>query len=89
MDTVVERPGALDVHEQVAACVRVPAEDGKGREQHVAELKTTVRGLLGLRGWLAAHCVEQVVMEATGGVFWKPIWHVLEDDFSLMLVKAT
>jgi transposase len=83
METIVERPGALDVHkEQVTACVRVPAADGKGREQHVAEFKTTVRGLLALRDWLAAHRVEQVVMEATG-VFWKPIWHVLEDDFPL------
>lgn len=49
METVIERPGALDVHkEQVTACVRVPAKSGR-REQHVAEFKTTVRGLLGLR----------------------------------------
>jgi transposase len=88
METIVERPAALDVHkEQVTACVRVPAAAGKGREQHVAEFKTTVRGLLALRDWLAAHRVEQVVMEATG-VFWKPIWHVLEDDFPLILVNA-
>ena len=45
METIVERPAALDVHkEQVTACVRVPAADGNGREQHVAEFKTTVRG---------------------------------------------
>ena len=75
MDTIVERPAALDVHKaQVTACVRVPAEDGKGREQHVAEFRTTVRGLLALRDWLAAYRVQQVVMEATG-VYWKPIWH--------------
>src|SRR5205823_11678821 len=72
VETIVERPGALDVHKaQVTACVRVPAADGKGREQHVAEFATTVRGLLTLRDWLAAHRVEQVTMEATG-VFWKP-----------------
>jgi transposase len=88
METIVERPAALDVHKaQVTACVRVPAADGKGREQHVAEFTTTVRGLLALRDWLAAHHVEQVVMEATG-VFWKPIWAILEDDFPLMLVNA-
>jgi len=88
METVVERPGALDVHKaQVTACVRVPAADGKGREQHVAEFATTVRGLLALLDWLAAHRVSQVVMEATG-VYWKPIWHVLEDDFELLLVNA-
>ncbi len=87
METIVERPGALDVHKaQVTACVRVPVEGG-GREQHVAEFQTTVRGLLTLRDWLAAHGVTQVTMEATG-VFWKPVWAVLEDDFELLLVNA-
>ena len=66
MDVIVERPAALDVHKaQVTACVRTPAADG-GREPHLAEFATTVRGLLGLRDWLAAYGVTQVVMEATG-----------------------
>jgi transposase len=87
METVVARPAALDVHkEQVTGCVRVPAEGG-GREQHVAEFQTTVRGLLALRDWLAAHRVQQVTMEATG-VFWKPVWAILEDDFECVLVNA-
>jgi transposase len=67
-------------------CVRVPAAGG-GREQHLAEFPTTVRGLLTLRDWLAAHRVQQVSMEATG-VFWKPVWAVLEDEFELLLVNA-
>jgi len=88
VETIVERPAALDVHKaQVTACVRVPAADGKGREQHVAEFATTVRGLLTLRDWLAAHRVGQVTMEATG-VYWKPVWAVLEDEFPLLLVNA-
>ncbi len=87
MDVIVERPGALDVHKaQVTACVRVPDEQGV-RVQHLAEFKTTVRGLLALRDWLKAHRVTQVAMEATG-VYWKPVWHVLEDDFELLLVNA-
>jgi len=66
METVVERPGALDVHKaRVTACVRTPGPDGR-REQHVAEFPTTVAGLLTLRDWLAAHAVTQVTMEATG-----------------------
>jgi transposase len=88
METVVERPAALDVHKaQVTACVRVPAEHGSAREQHVAEFSTTVAGLLTLRDWLTAHGVSQVTMEATG-VFWKPIWAILEDEFELLLVNA-
>jgi transposase len=87
MDVIVERQGALDVHkEQVTACVRAPDERGE-RVSHVAEFKTTVRGLLVLRDWLKAHRVTQVTMEATG-VYWKPVWHVLEDDFELVLVNA-
>jgi transposase len=87
METVVERPAALDVHKaQVTACVRVPGE-GRAREQHVAEFLTTVAGLLTLRDWLSAHGVTQVTMEATG-VFWKPVWAILEDEFELLLVNA-
>lgn len=87
MQVIVERQCGLDVHKaQVTACVRVPGPDGE-RVQHLEQFTTTVRGLLVLRDWLAAHRVSHVVMEATG-VYWKPVWHVLEDDFSLMLVNA-
>jgi len=53
----------------------------------VAEFPTTVAGLLTLRDWLAAHGVTQVTMEATG-VYRKPVWAILEDDFELLLVNA-
>jgi transposase len=87
MEVIVERQSALDVHkQQVAACVRVPGAGGE-RVERVEQFKTTVRGLLVLRDWLTAHGVTHVVMEATG-VYWKPIWHVLEDDFELTLVNA-
>ena len=86
VETVIERPGALDVHkEQVTACVRKPA--GRGRDQHIAEFKTTVQGLLALRDWLHAHGVTHVVMEASG-VYWKPPWAILEDEFECLLVNA-
>jgi transposase len=87
MDVVVERPGALDVHkESVTACVRVPAGDAR-REEHLAQFSTTVSGLLALRDWLGAHRVTQVAMEATG-VYWKPVWAILEDEYQLLLVNA-
>jgi len=87
VETVFERVAGLDVHKaQVTVCVRVPAADGT-RAQEVAEFSTTVRGLVGLRDWLEAHRVTDVAMEATG-VYWQPVWHVLEDAFELMLVNA-
>jgi transposase len=55
--------------------------------QEVAEFQTTVRGLLALRDWLKAHRVGQVAMEATG-VYWKPVWAILEDEFDCLLVNA-
>jgi transposase len=87
VDVIVERPAALDVHkEQVTACVRFPAADGS-RAQEVREFKTTVGGLLVLHDWLKAHGVTRVAMEATG-VYWKPVWAILEDDFDCLLVNA-
>ena len=87
MDVIVERPAALDVHkEQVTACVRFPAPEGS-RAKEVHQFKTTVGGLLVLRDWLKAHGVTHVAMEATG-VYWKPVWAILEDDFELLLVNA-
>jgi len=87
MDVIVERPAGLDVHKaQVTACVRLPGP-GRERVQEVAQFTTTVAGLLTLRDWLEAHRVTQVVMEATG-VYWRPVWAVLEDRFECMLVNA-
>jgi transposase len=84
--TMFKRVAGLDVHKaQVTACVRVPR--GRGREQYLAEFPTTVRGLLALLDWLAAHQVTHVAMEATG-VYWQPVWHVLEEHFQLLLVNA-
>jgi transposase len=87
MEQVVERPAALDVHKaQVTACVRGPDGHG-GRFEAVETFATTVSGLLVLADWLEAQGVEQVAMEASG-VYWKPIWAVLEDRFACMLVNA-
>jgi transposase len=86
MERIVERPGALDVHRaSVTACVRVWHE--RELTEHVTEFQTTVSGLLALRDWLEALAVTQVAMEATG-VYWRPVWAVLEDRFELMLVNA-
>lgn len=87
METVFERVAALDVHKaQVTACVRVPDEAGR-REPQTTEFATTVTGLLALRDWLTAYRVTHVAMEATG-VFWLPVWHILEEDFELTLCNA-
>jgi transposase len=86
METIFERVAGLDVHKaQVTACVRLPVAGA--RVEHLAEFSTTVRGLIALRDWLEAHRVTHVAMEATG-VYWQPVWHVLEDGFELTLCNA-
>lgn len=88
VDVMVERCAALDVHKKtVMACVRVP--DGAGaRRQELREFRTFSRDLVRLREWLVAEGVSQVAMEATG-VFWKPVWYVLEEaSFECLLANA-
>jgi transposase len=86
-ERMFERVAGLDVHKaQVTAAVRVPDGNG-GRLVDVAEFKTTVQGLLALRDWLKAYRVTHVAMEATG-VYWKPPWAILEDEFECLLVNA-
>ena len=48
---------------------------------------TTTSGLLALADWLESFGVQHVAMEATG-VYWKPVWHVLEGHFELVLANA-
>ena len=87
MDRWIERCCGLDVHkETVAACVRVPGAKGR-RTQEVRTFGTTTPDLLALQDWLAAHQVTHVAMESTG-VFWKPVYYVLEARFTVLLVNA-
>lgn len=87
MDVMVERAGGIDVHKSmVVACVRVPGPEGE-RISEVAEFTTFTADLLALRDWLVAHGVTRVGMEATG-VYWKPVFYVLEDAMETWLLNA-
>ncbi|MBI2205717.1 MAG: transposase [Candidatus Rokubacteria bacterium] len=87
MERVIERAAGLDVHKKtVAACVRVPGPAGEPG-QHVHTFGTTSADLLALRDWLRAHGVTHVAMESTG-VYWKPVYYVLEEAFTCLLVRS-
>jgi len=87
MEQVVERGCGLDVHKKtVVACVRVPGGTGQ-RDQHVRTFGTTTAELLALRDWLDAYGVTHVALESTG-VYWKPIFYLLEDAFTCVLANA-
>jgi len=86
MEVVHQRCAGLDVHkDEVVACARVM--EG-GRATHAqARFPTTTRGLLALADWLATRGCAVVVLEATG-VYWKPVWHLLEESCELILANA-
>lgn len=86
MELLHARCAGLDVHKDtVVACKRI-ANDGVV-ERDVKTFDTTTSGLLALAEWLGESGCTHVVMEATG-VYWKPVWHVLEGDFELVLANA-
>ena len=87
MEQLIERCAGLDVHKQtVTACVRVPGT-ARARESHVRRFGTTSADLLALRDWLETHGVTHVAMESTG-VYWKPVYYILEERFTCLLVNA-
>lgn len=87
METILERCVGLDVHrDSVVACIRMPGPR-KSRTQEIKKFGTTTDELLALRDWLEAHSVTHAAMESTG-VYWKPVYYVLEDRFTVLLVNA-
>jgi transposase len=87
MRRMLDRCAALDVHKaQVTVCARIVGSGGE-LDELIVEFSTMTADLLALRDWLRELGVTHVAMEATG-VFWKPVYYVLEDDFELLLVNA-
>lgn len=87
MEAVVERCCGLDVHQgTVVACLLV-SEPGKRAKKEIREFSTFTVDLEALRAWLVeSHC-EQVAMESTG-VYWMPVYAVLEGDVELVVGNA-
>ncbi len=87
METIYRHCCGLDVHKKtIQACVRLLDERGK-LTCEVRSFSTMTVDLLKLGDWLAELGVTHVAMESTG-VYWKPVWNLLEDRFTLLLVNA-
>lgn len=86
MELLHGRCCGLDIHKDtVVACIRL--SDGSSVNEEIRSFTTMTRDILKLGDWLREREVRQVAMEATG-VYWKPIWNLLEEEFDLMLVNA-
>jgi len=86
MEVLYPRCAGLDVHKDtVVVCIRVQEQ---AAARHLLEsFGTTTKELLRLVDWLGEHKVTHVAMEATG-IYWKAVWHVLEESFELLLANA-
>lgn len=87
MEILLACCAGLDVHKDtVQVCVR-ELEAGRRVRQQTRQWGTTTRALLEMMDWLKGEGVTHVAMESTG-VYWKPIYNVLEQDFEVLLVNA-
>ncbi len=83
MDIIVERGAGLDVHKgTVVACVM-----GTGIKKETRTYFTMTNDLFHLKEWLKENRITHVAMESTG-VYWKPVFNILEDAFEVILVNA-
>lgn len=86
MEVVYPRCSGLDVHKRfVVACLSI-LEKGQ-RHKELRQFSTMTSDILALKQWLLASGCRQIAMESTG-VYWKPIFHLLEDSFEIVLVNA-
>ncbi len=87
MQVVYERCAGLDVHKKtVVVCVLLTAPNGKVQKQF-RTFATTTTELLALADWLSAQQVSHVSIESTG-VYWRPIFNILEAVCTVILVNA-
>jgi transposase len=83
MDIIVERGAGLDVHQETV----VATIDGAGVTKETRTYKTVTNDLIRFRDWLKENGITHVGMESTG-VYWKPVFNILEEDFEVVLVNA-
>jgi transposase len=87
VDTLYPRCAGIDVHKNnVVVCVRCCDRPGKVAEE-IRTFSTMTGDLLALSDWLAEHGVTHVAMESTG-VYWKPVFNILEGRVEVILVNA-
>lgn len=87
MEVVYERCAGLDVHKKSVTVCRIVPQEGGGWQKERRRFGTLTDELLKLADWLRAGQVTAVAMESTG-VYWKPVFNILENEFGVYLVNA-
>ena len=83
MDVIAEGGCGLDIHkETVVVCM-----EGRGIKKEIRTHSTFTNDLVKLKEWLKGNGITHVAMESTG-IYWKPVYNILEEDFEVVLVDA-
>ncbi|OQZ02900.1 MAG: hypothetical protein B6D34_08565 [Candidatus Brocadia sp. UTAMX1] len=83
MDVIAEGGCGLDIHkETVVVCM-----EGRGIKKEIRTHSTFTNDLVKLKEWLKGNGITHVAMESTG-IYWKPVYNILEEDFEVVLVNA-
>lgn len=87
METIIERCCGIDVHKKtLSACLLTGKADEKPK-QTIRSFSTMTHDLLACRDWLVSEGCTHVAMESTG-VYWKPVFNILEDQMEVILANA-
>lgn len=83
MDIIIDKACGLDVHKETV----VANVSGNGINSETKTFGTFTDDLILLKEWLKGLGVTHVAMESTG-IFWKPVFNILGEDFEILLVNA-
>jgi len=87
MQIIYEYCAGIDIHKKMVVVCLIMLNAAGQRVKEIRSFRTTTAGVLELRDWLQTAGCTHVAMEATG-VYWRPIWNLLEGAFELLLVNA-
>ena len=88
MQTLYPHSAGLDVHKKTVVAAYITGQDDKGNDVFERQtFATMTRDLLALADWLHQRGVTHVALESTGE-YWKPVYNILEDQFTLLVVNA-
>jgi transposase len=88
MDVLYPHCSGIDIHKKsITVCVLI-RESGRKEQKQIREFGTTTAEILRCGDWLQELGITHVAMESTG-VYWRPIWNLLEGRFELLLANAT
>lgn len=87
MEVVFERSCGMDVHKETLTACIIISKNGKVIKKEIRIYTTMTEDIEKLREWLKEERVTHVAMESTG-IYWRPIFNILEEDFEIILANA-